>query len=64
MEQRPCTELEMEVGRGGDRETVDRDMDESPVGPSVVEGHALNATETASSYQCTGISQMYLTRLL
>jgi hypothetical protein len=50
----PCAELRKEVGRDGD--TVDGDMDESPVGPGVVEGPALNATAivTVSSYRCTG----------
>ena len=60
VEQRPCAELEMEVGRGGNRETVDS---ESPVGPSVLEGHALNATEIFSSYRCTGYKPNVRTHL-
>lgn len=49
-----CAELRKEVMRDGD--TVDGDMDESPVGPSVVEGPALSATAivTVSRYRCTG----------
>ena len=53
----PCAELIKEVGRDGDTldgDTLDGDMDESPVGPSVVERPAFNATEIVGSYRCTG----------